>query len=410
MCCSKLDTGEKREEPSRNSGSTYADGVKNAPAKESTHIEVKCPHCGSRVFWRDGFRQLKDGQRQQRYYCRLCGFRYSEPEATAATSIRGSKSVGSEECNVSQPVQNEETGDIAKSHQVMSSKGKIINHGLWMRKQGYADSTISRRIRLLTTLAKRGAEMLDPESVKTVLAKQNWAIKTKALAVDAYTGFLKMHGGVWQPPKYKPVRKLPFIPTEKEIDELVAACNKKTATFLQLLKETGVRSGEAWMLKWIDFDFEGKTVRITPEKGGEPRLLKISDRLIAMLNNLSKDHSEVFTGSLKHFRRTYRAQRKRATYKLKNKRTDEITFHTFRHWKATMEYAKTKDILHVMQLLGHKNIQNTLKYTQLVNFESDEFHTAVAQNVEKACKLIEAGFEFVTGEYGDGGKIFRKRK
>jgi hypothetical protein len=63
-----------------------------------------------------------------------------------------------------------------------------------------------------------------------------------------------------------------------------------------------------------------------------------------------------------------------------------------------------------MQLLGHKNIQNTLVYTHLLNFENDEFHTAVAENVEKARNLIEAGFEYVTGEYDDGGKIFRKRK
>jgi hypothetical protein len=75
-----------------------------------------------------------------------------------------------------------------------------------------------------------------------------------------------------------------------------------------------------------------------------------------------------------------------------------------------MEYHRTKDILYVKELLGHKNIQNTLVYTHLVNFENDEFHTAVAENVEKARKLIEAGFEYVTGEYNDGGKIFRKRK
>jgi len=37
----------------------------------------------------------------------------------------------------------------------------------------------------------------------------------------------------------------------------------------------------------------------------------------------------------------------------------QIHFHTFRHWKATMEYYKTKAILHVMKVLGHKNINNT---------------------------------------------------
>jgi len=34
----------------------------------------------------------------------------------------------------------------------------------------------------------------------------------------------------------------------------------------------------------------------------------------------------------------------------------------------------------------------------------------VAKNVEEAKKLVKVGFEYVTGEYDDGGKIFRKRK
>jgi hypothetical protein len=30
-------------------------------------------------------------------------------------------------------------------------------------------------------------------------------------------------------------------------------------------------------------------------------------------------------------------------------------------------------------------------------------------NVKEASELIELGFEYVTGEYNDGGKIFRRR-
>jgi len=73
-----------------------------------------------------------------------------------------------------------------------------------------------------------------------------------------------------------------------------------------------------------------------------------------------------------------------------------------------MEYAKTKDIIHVMQMLGHKNIQNTLLYTQLISFQSDEFYSATAKTVQDAQKLIEAGFEYVC-EFNDV-KIFKKRK
>jgi hypothetical protein len=34
----------------------------------------------------------------------------------------------------------------------------------------------------------------------------------------------------------------------------------------------------------------------------------------------------------------------------------------------------------------------------------------IAESVEQAMALIEVGFEYVTGEYNDGGKIFKKRK
>jgi hypothetical protein len=73
-----------------------------------------------------------------------------------------------------------------------------------------------------------------------------------------------------------------------------------------------------------------------------------------------------------------------------------------------MEYAKTKDILHVMRLLGHRNTNNTLIYTQLVDFQDDEYVPKVARTVEEACQLVEAGFEYVCEM--DGAKIFRKRK
>ncbi len=74
-----------------------------------------------------------------------------------------------------------------------------------------------------------------------------------------------------------------------------------------------------------------------------------------------------------------------------------------------MEYHRTKDILHVMRLLGHKSIANTLIYTQLVEFEDDDkYCTAVADNVEQARPLLETGFEFVCSH--NGQMLFRKRK
>jgi hypothetical protein len=78
-----------------------------------------------------------------------------------------------------------------------------------------------------------------------------------------------------------------------------------------------------------------------------------------------------------------------------------------------MEYHRTKDILYVKKL-GHKRIDNTLKYIDLeamiFKTANDQFTVRVASNIQNACELIELGFGYATGEYNDGGKIFRKRK
>jgi len=289
-------------------------------------------------------------------------------------------------------------------------RGKIVEYGFWLLKQGFAESTIEGRSKLLKRLIKLGANLYDPESVKEVIAKQEkWSEGRKELAVEAYSSFLLMTGAKWDPPKYRRIRKLPFIPTETEIDQLIAGCGKKMSVFLQTLKETGARAGEVWKLKWTDVDCESRAMRITAEKGSDPRILRISQKLLDMLSALPKTSVYVFGGyPLRGFARSFQRSRKLIAKKLGNPRLLQITFHTFRHWKATMEYAKTRDILHVMKTLGHRNIKNTLIYTQLIDFKDDEYACKAAKTVEEATKLIESGFEYVTEI--EGLKLFRKRK
>jgi len=73
-----------------------------------------------------------------------------------------------------------------------------------------------------------------------------------------------------------------------------------------------------------------------------------------------------------------------------------------------MLYHKTKDILYTKQKMGHRRVETTLIYAQLINFGEDEWTVRVAKTLEEATKLLEAGFEYVTEM--DGFKIFRKRK
>ena len=106
---------------------------------------------------------------------------------------------------------------------------------------------------------------------------------------------------------------------------------------------------------------------------------------------------------------SFRKQRKRIAHKLQNPKLLQIHFHILRHWKATTEYAKTKDLLYVQKLLGHRNLKTTLRYTQLLALpQNEEYICKAAKTVEEATQLIEAGFQYVT-EVSDA-KLFLKLK
>jgi len=297
----------------------------------------------------------------------------------------------------------------------------IDHYQTYLKKQGLKQSTINGSISVLKAIAKQ-EDILNPDLVKALVIESEWSDNTKAKRVDDLSGFYKFKGIRWDPPKYRKRWKPPFLPTEAESEQFIAALitlsiySIKTAALLRLIYDTGVRFGEAWQLEWADLDFERGVVNIgKPEKNSNARQLKITGKCIALLNRLPRKSSYVFRNpsiplekSKKNFSRTYSLQRKIVAEKLNNPRILKITFKTFRHYKGTMEYARTKDILHVMKILGHRNIRNTLVYLQLVHFADDQFICKVASTKEERTTLIEAGFTFVSKQ--DEEWYFRKPK
>jgi len=292
-------------------------------------------------------------------------------------------------------------------------KGKIFEFAWWLKKQGLANVTIKNYTVMLRLLVQNGANIFDPENVKEALANINKSNAWKYAAVNAYTAFLKMRGDTWKPPVYRRQRKLPFIPLEREIDDLIAGCGKKTATLIQLLKETGMRVGEALRLRWINIDFKRHIIMLNaPEKNGNPRVFKVSSKLTEMLNLLQKKDNRVFACTYTSAKSCLALSRRKIAQKLRNPRLLQIHFHTLRHWRATIEYHKTKDVLHVKEMLGHRKLDTTLLYIQieeaLFKESSDEFHVKVAEKTEEIKALLEVGFEYVCEK--NGLMFFRKRK
>jgi len=59
--------------------------------------------------------------------------------------------------------------------------------------------------------------------------------------------------------------------------------------------------------------------------------------------------------------------------------------------------------------LGHKSINSTLLYTQLVSFEGDDYDVKVAESKKEIEEFLKVGFDWF-GQDKDGLVYMRKRK
>jgi integrase/recombinase XerD len=180
-----------------------------------------------------------------------------------------------------------------------------------------------------------------------------------------------------------------------------------------MMKDLGTRPIELTWLKVKDIDLEKGIVTITSAKHCVGRTLKLKAQTLVMLNAyvlLKKigQNDRLFPVDSGSISEGYRRFRNKLADNLGDMSLKRIRLYDFRHFKATMEYHRTKDLLHVKRLLGHKDLRTTLRYTQLIEIESDEYHSATAKTIQEAQKLIEQGFEYVVEI--DGFKLFRKRK
>jgi len=409
--------------------------------------ELACPECGSNRVWKDGLRYIRGNpDAVQRWICRDCGYRFSRSEGSEWSDglqriqskavyrpldkpVLCRVSVSQTKAMINLAEVETRFGTAQRESTTLSAdlKGMLVNYEAKLILKGLDPKTIQRRITMLKLLHNRGANLLNPESVFHVIdhakkwdwktrqtTEEGWSDGSKNNAAQAYMTFCELlkipipediNFGKWgrQP------QKIPWVPLETEIDQLIAGSLLLVATFLQLLKETGMRCGEAIRLTWMDVEMEHGIVTVNkPEKHSLPRQFKISGKLIAMLNRLPKQRDKVFHVDLRTIRKRFMWQRNRIAHKVENPRLKRITFHTLRHWFGTMEYHKTKNLLHVQERLGHRSITSTLIYTHLVNFEGDEYHTATSKSLKEDEDVLKAGFEYVTER--DGVKIYRKRK
>jgi integrase len=104
-------------------------------------------------------------------------------------------------------------------------------------------------------------------------------------------------------------------------------CPNVLATFLLLLRDTAMRSGEGIRLKRKDVDLERCLITCNePKKGSDPRILsELKGKPSGMVDVLPRTKEHVFgTKTLGSLKATYVQARKRLAFQLQNPRLNEI--------------------------------------------------------------------------------------
>ncbi len=351
-----------------------------------TSLSPSCPHCGGAKPWRDGTRKSVFGDTIQRWLCRNCGLRFSDPEdvkngwGSLEKITRNIEELLKTQSDIaySRQICVEETKNLAteqETHQVpcrkeldQDQKGAIVDFLWQLKRQNYSEDTITCYGFNLTSLIHMGINLFDPQTFidkMTELGDAKTNTRKYNLA-KALKSFLNYHQIEAKLPKYKFKRPLPYVPPEEYLDQLIAcALSDQMSVLLWTLKELGARPGEVLRLEWNDIDIAHKTINIShPEKGCNSRILPISEELLKVL--LALPHiKQNFIFNYKNRNcagRNFRKLRDRAIRKFGNLELRKIDFYTFRYWRATEEYDRShKDFESVMYLLGH----TSLKYAAL---------------------------------------------
>jgi len=389
-----------------------------------------CPECGSKKTWKDGLRYVQ-GTPVQRYLCRSCGYRFSDPTYVSKDPEpvqnfhglalnRSSSLLSNRQICVTQTmgaknlVKVEPRTETALRESTQDSKGQIVNFAWHMQKRGLSEETIKQRIYRLNVLVKKGADLQNTETVDTILAVTKWSSKAnKKIFANCYKAYCNYKKIEWQPPKITVANKEAFLPLDEEVQQLVAGCGKRTGVLLQLLFETGCRIGEAASLKWTDLDFKQRNLRVNcPEKGGNARTIQVSNELLAMLKDLKKrEDGYIFNPKSRTLGATFLKQRNRLAKKLQNPRLKQIHFHTLRHLKATQTFYKSGgDLLKVKYILGHKRLDTTGRYAHYQAFRNEEYTVRRPLTREEEDQLIQDGFQYVRFDEKHNEPVYRKRK
>ena len=162
----------------------------------------------------------------------------------------------------------------------------------------------------------------------------------------------------------------PFSPVE--IDRMRFACKRPIdRAVIELFLSSGIRCEELCNLKVFDLDCDKRTVSVKRGKGGKDRVTFMSD--------VAVDHIRKYTSKRKtESAYLFASERSKGAYSKRGIETlverigkragvEHVHPHRFRRTFATNLFQKGMDVASISKLMGHSNVETTMRYIYVAN-------------------------------------------
>lgn len=179
-----------------------------------------------------------------------------------------------------------------------------------------------------------------------------------------------VHWGYLTETPLRSVRKLREPPgrtrylNDDEIKRLLYCCPQHIKPVVITALYTGMRKGEILNLEWSDIDLAKRSIRVRDSKNHESRHVPINDILYTTLIKLPHEVSHGYVFSGKHGK-PIRSIQNAWERTLRNANISDFRFHDLRHTFASHLAMLGIDLQQIRELLGHKTIVMTMRYSHL---------------------------------------------
>jgi integrase len=176
-------------------------------------------------------------------------------------------------------------------------------------------------------------------------------------------GYIKLNPGKGVKRLKEPPGRLRYLNPE-EVGGLLEACSDHIRPIVVTALNTGMRKSEILNLRWPQVDLKNRKITVINAKNNESRVIPINQTLYQELLTLPEKvkREYVFSDRNGH---PYGDIKNGFSSALKKAGIEDFRFHDLRHTFGSHLVMQGVDLRTVQQVMGHKDIKMTMRYSHL---------------------------------------------